>query len=180
MLHEIVLGSKIDDFKYIKAQRIVQNHDGSYFCLPYLEDGQFKLCFFNKYKSLFHENVSKILGIESTYIRPNDNYPNPLIDACFVNTRYKENQDPHKPLNSEIIMEEQMFVTVFFNQKNLMYGFLYDFKFKRMVSPNPFIIEMKRKPSQEKNFPLSSYFDDYHGRVIVVFRQGETVSVSPF
>lgn len=56
--YQIILGDKNNANKYVKASRIIENEDNSLFCIPYLEDGRFKICLFTTSKLLYHDNVS--------------------------------------------------------------------------------------------------------------------------
>lgn len=51
--------------------------------MPYLKEGQFKAILFNDEEELFDINISEMLDIKE-YNRPNDNFPFPHMDACFV------------------------------------------------------------------------------------------------
>jgi hypothetical protein len=117
--HEIFLGDNTEkdiSDKYIKAQRIIQNHDCTLFCVPYLEDGMFMLCFFTADKLLSKDNISKRLKLENHYIRPNDNFPNPLIDACFLDINFKFNKKGN-PVKENMI-NEKMLINVFLSHEN--------------------------------------------------------------
>jgi hypothetical protein len=126
---EAEIGEESNEAKYVKVQGIVENHNGTIFCVPYLEDGRFKLCFFDIKQILFHDNVSERLEIDKQYIKPNYNFPNPLISACFMNMQFKENRT-NRDVNTGIILDEKMFVNVFVNHRNLMLGYIFDFEKK--------------------------------------------------
>lgn len=68
---------------YIKAQKVVQNRTSSMFAVCYLMDGRFKVLTFTKEREVQDIDLSKKLGI-SEYTRPNDNFPYPHMDACFL------------------------------------------------------------------------------------------------
>jgi hypothetical protein len=68
---------------YIKAAKVIQNSKGSMFCVCYLKDGQFKALILNKQTELHDINLSKLLKI-TDYIRPNDNFPYPMMECCFL------------------------------------------------------------------------------------------------
>ena len=76
---------------YIKAQRIIQNYNGTEFCIPFLQNGQFYVLMFNEYMEKARHNISEHLGLGNEYIRPNDNFAYPMMDACFFNSKNKEN-----------------------------------------------------------------------------------------
>lgn len=69
---------------YIKVSKVIQNKMSSVFCAPYLKDGEFKVLIFNKETELHDINISQMLGINE-YNRPNDNFPYPHMDCCFIN-----------------------------------------------------------------------------------------------
>ena len=71
--------------EYIKAGKIIQNYNGSLFCVPYLRDGKFMLLVFDKKKKVNDVNLSSLMG-RTDYIRPNDNLPYPMMDACFIDS----------------------------------------------------------------------------------------------
>jgi hypothetical protein len=71
---------------YIKAAKIVQNFNGTVYCVPYLRNGKFWLLTFNTTKEIDNVNLSQKFGI-AQYIRPNDNLEFPMMDACFVDSR---------------------------------------------------------------------------------------------
>lgn len=68
---------------YIKAQKMVQNKMFSLFCVCYLKDGQFNAVLFNKDWEIMDINLSKTLKLDE-YNRPNDNFPYPHMDCCFL------------------------------------------------------------------------------------------------
>jgi hypothetical protein len=37
--------------------------------------------------------------------------------------------------------------------------------------------QLKAKPSQSKNFSLGTFFDDLRGKIIIIYRQGEAITV---
>lgn len=93
----------------------------------------FKLCIFSSEKELYHDNVSYRLGISHHYIRPNDNFPNPLINVAFINMDFKEYSLKNLYKNQGHKINEKMFVNVFINYKNVMKGYIYDFERKVMI-----------------------------------------------
>jgi hypothetical protein len=100
--------------------------------VPYLEDGMFMLCFFNAYKLLSKENISEELKLENYYIRPNDNFPNPLIDACFLDMNFKSN-NKGSPVKERVI-DEKMLINVFLSHENQISCFIYDRKENEKIS----------------------------------------------
>lgn len=68
---------------YIKASKIIQNKYGRKFCVPYLKDGTFNLLIFNKTEVLDDFNINENLQLNNS-TRPNDNFPYPMMDACFI------------------------------------------------------------------------------------------------
>lgn len=72
---------------YIKAANIVQNFDSMVYCVPYLKNGRFCLVIFNAKEKLDDVNLSNELNY-SYYIKPNDNLDFPMMDTCFVDSKY--------------------------------------------------------------------------------------------
>ena len=54
----INLGDQQNERTYIKAARIIQNYQGAMFCVPFLEDGLFKIQVFTKSKDMGRFDLS--------------------------------------------------------------------------------------------------------------------------
>lgn len=68
---------------YIKAAKIIQDKHGEMYCLPFLKDGTFHLLIFNKKTVITDFEINKELELDNQ-TRPNDNFPYPMMDACFL------------------------------------------------------------------------------------------------
>lgn len=68
---------------YVKCNKIIQNKLSSLLLLPYLLDGKFKVLIFDYDQEYFDLNLSEMLGFDE-YNRPNDNFPYPHMDGCFL------------------------------------------------------------------------------------------------
>lgn len=118
--------------------------------------------------------------MDGLYVRPNDNFPFPIMDACFTNLECQKNrQCCEKEEFDDIHIDEKLFINVFLSQTNQMVSYIFDIENKEMID-KPFIISLSKKASMEKNFPIGTFFDDKRGKVYVVFRQGELVTVDIF
>jgi hypothetical protein len=159
----IDLGDKDCPKKYIKAANIATNLDGNIFCVTYLEDGLFSVCIFEKSRHIKNVNISELIGIEKLYIRPNDNFPYPMMDACFVKIDL-ETRTQRSVINSQVfayailkepstrksgfqtmISEENLFITLFMNNDNEMKTFVYDF-FNHNIIRKPVTTKLRQKP----------------------------------
>jgi hypothetical protein len=72
---------------YIKAANIVQNFNSTTYCVPYLKNGRFCLVIFSNNRKFDDVNLSIKLKC-SYYIKPNDNLEFPMMDTCFVDSKY--------------------------------------------------------------------------------------------
>ena len=80
--------------EYIKAKEIIQNKNGDMFLCPYLNNGVFYLLIFDKEKVIKDLNVNDLVNSDQSYegelddrTRPNDNFPDPFINACFIKNK---------------------------------------------------------------------------------------------
>lgn len=138
---------------YIKAAKVIQDRHGEMYCLPYLCDGNFKLLVFNKWQVITDFNINAELEIDDQ-TRPNDNFPYPMMDACFI-----QNQN--------------LFVNVFHNSLHRVYTFRYSILQKRIVNGTIKQFDMEKKSGSSRNFPIGTFFDEKLGKVFFFFRQGE-------
>lgn len=68
---------------YIKCSKVLASKYGNLFVVPYLKDGQFKIYCYDKNHDIGDFNLSEMLDIKE-YNRPNDNFPYPMMDCCFL------------------------------------------------------------------------------------------------
>jgi len=69
--------------EYIKAKEVIQNSDASLFCCPYFDNGTFRLLVFDKDRVHRDFNINQAIKMD-TKTRPNDNFQEPMMSACFV------------------------------------------------------------------------------------------------
>jgi hypothetical protein len=69
--------------EHIKAKEIKQNEDGDIFLCPYFSHGSFHVLIFDKLKVIRDYNINESIKVD-TRTRPNDNFPDPFCNACFV------------------------------------------------------------------------------------------------
>lgn len=105
--------------------KIVQNSSGSIFCVPYLKDGVFHLKIFSATHELSDYCINDAIGLDNQ-TRPNDNFPHPMMDACFI-----ENND--------------IFINVFHSRQLKMYNMVYNFSKKRIIE-RPVMVEFAERP----------------------------------
>lgn len=140
---------------YIKAKEIIQNKDGSIFLCPYLNNGVFMLLIFDHEKVLLDYNINEAIGLDDK-TRPNDNFPDPFVNACFVDDG------------------DKIFINCFHSRELMLHHFIFS-RVKNMIdSP----IVKTKLPESTRNFPLSSYFDDEKQFVYIFFRQGESFMIN--
>jgi len=104
--------------------QIIQNEDGTIFCAPYLKDGIFNLLIFTSKGLIADYNINSALGLDNS-TRPNDNFPHPMMDACFI----KDNN---------------LFINVFMTKGLNMYTMIFNFK-KQRIAEKPIIIPFQKK-----------------------------------
>ena len=144
----IVFSHKIEG-NYIKASTIIQNKNGNKFCIPYLKDGTFNLLIFNKNDVLDDFNINENLKLDNS-TRPNDNFPFPMMDACFIQNEY-------------------LFVNIFMNKSRKMITFIYSSGNKDFFKS--YVIEiLPDNPGVQRNFPLGTFYDDKRKQVYMFFR----------
>ena len=95
--------------EYIKASHVTQNDDGDKFCLPYYDNGLFKIHFFDQHEDTLDifEDINEQLGIDEKS-RPPVGLANPMI-------------------NVEFIKDHTVFVNLFHTQSTTNWHFFYDF-----------------------------------------------------
>lgn len=153
--------------EYIKAANIVQNFNGSVFCVPYLKDGEFNVVTFTTRRLLDDVNLSKKLNY-SIYIRPNDNLEFPMIDACFVDA--KNIQGENLILTGpERKRQQKIFINMFITKTCNMASIIYDYQTAQITTEEA-ITEIQQTNGVHKNFPIGTFFDEKRFMVYVVYR----------
>ena len=71
--------------QFLRADEIVQNKEGNIFCLPYYDNGLFKIHFFNQHEDTLDlfEDINEQLGIDEKS-RPPVGLANPMINVEFI------------------------------------------------------------------------------------------------
>lgn len=136
---------------YVKVFKVVQNKHGTLFCVPFLLDGQFHVNCYSKSKDHFSINLNQLLKIKE-YTRPNDNFPYPMMDACFI----KDNI---------------LFVNIYRATIRQMMVIQIDSVTGKLVE-TPFTKDFDCVAGSQRNFPLGTYFDETRNQVYMIFRQG--------
>ena len=91
--------------KGLRIKDIEQNAQGTQFCLAYIDDGIFKLKVFDRSKIITEFDINSALKIDnSTW--PLNFISEPMINCCFINP-------------------ETIFVTLFHNQTQMNWHFIY-------------------------------------------------------
>jgi hypothetical protein len=106
----------------------------------------FHLLVFDKRKVIRDFNINEAIEIDNK-TRPNDNFPDPYINAVFV-------------------ADDKIFINVFHSKTLMMYHFLYDYHENAIVSP----VIKTELPASTRNFPMSSYYDDEKQFVYIFYR----------
>jgi hypothetical protein len=106
----------------------------------------FRLLIFNKRKVIDDFNINEAIGIDDK-TRPNDNFPDPFVNACFV-------------------AEDKIFINVFHSKNLSMHHFLYNYHEKIIDS----LVIKTELPASTRNFPVSSYYDDEKQFVYIFYR----------
>lgn len=149
---------------YIKAANIIQNFNGQVFCVPFLRDGQFNVVIFNTKRMLKMINLSEHLGINS-YIRPNDNMPYPMMDACFVDKLKVHDEMPH----FQRFEQEQLFVNMFVPKTQKVISLKICYK-SGIILTSPIETEIEHQEGGHTNFPISTLYDENRFHMHIVFR----------
>jgi len=84
-----------------------------YLC-PYLNNGVFNLLIFDKDKILNNLNINDLIGIDDK-TRPNDNFPDPFMNSCFID-------------------RGKVFINVFHSKLLCMYHFTYSYFDSKITS----------------------------------------------
>ena len=95
-------------------------------------DGMFHLLIFDKKKVINNVNLSEMMG-RTDYIRPNDNLPYPMMDACFIDNTHIMGQSA-KMTNNKRIEGLRVFVNMFITRSNEIISFIYDFYTNSIVT----------------------------------------------
>ena len=140
---------------YIKAKEIIQNKQGDLYLCPYLNNGVFKVLVFDKNQVLLDYNINEAIELDDK-TRPNDNFPDPLVNACFVDDG------------------DKIFINCFHSRELTMHHFIFSKVKNAIDSP----IVKTKLPESTRNFPISSYFDDEKQFVYIFFRQGESFMIN--
>ena len=143
------------------------------FCVPFLEDGLFKVQMFTKCKDMGRFDISQKLEIDNLYIKPNDNFSYPMMDACFV---YESIDAKKGALQSQLKSEETLYITVFQNKENIVKFLQFDYFYDQIVS-EVLTAKLPSKSVQDKNFPIGTFFDLRRKKIYAFFRQGESFTI---
>jgi len=142
---------------YIKAKEIVQNTEGDMFLCPYLNDGVFNLLIFDKKKVVKDLNINEFTkglqqqGSEQVEIddktRPNDNFPDPFCNACFIDNT-------------------SVFINLYHSKTSCMWHFTYSIVENKIASQ----IVKTELLDNTRDFPLACYYDETRNYVFIFFR----------
>lgn len=120
-----------------------------------MNNGVFKVLVFDKQQVLLDYNINEAIELDDK-TRPNDNFPDPLVNACFVDDG------------------DKIFINCFHSRELTMHHFIFSKVKNAIDSP----IVKTKLPESTRNFPISSYFDDEKQFVYIFFRQGESFMIN--
>lgn len=100
--------------------------------MPYLKDGCYSLLVFNQSKVLDDIDLSQKMQL-GLYIKPNDNLPFPMMDACFYDIKNLED-DLSMHSATERRKKEKLFVTMFLGKDNKLMSLTYCYFSQQIIS----------------------------------------------
>lgn len=143
--------------EFLRADEIVQNQCGSIFCLPYYDNGFFKILTFSlkdKQLDLFHDINSQI-GIDLKS-QPPLNFNFPLIYCMFLD-------------------ETTLFVNLYDSLEKNHWYFRYNYVKQDFVRGEAKFIKLKQPVNLD--FPIGHFYDNQKDEIYCIYRHGTCVTI---
>ena len=142
-----------DPKSYIKMKNMAQTKCGKFYCVGYLDNGNFRLRTFEKEQRdeatiLAHDfDISKLVGLD------NSTMPNRGLSDPFIVT--------------EFITKDRIFISLFDNSNLEAYHMLFDVPNKKLVDKP---VKFKILNTQKENHPVNCFFNEEREEVYVFYR----------
>lgn len=147
---------------YIKLKEVEQNDAGDFYCIAYINDGNFRLRTFGEVpKDSMQEitdaelDINKELDLDD-HTMPIDNFPDPFITCCFINN-------------------DLIYVNLYHTATTTHHCFVYNHK-TRVIS-SKLAIQMY---SNNQNFPYKCFYSADDNEVFSFYRQGQALRIPIF
>ena len=145
---------------FIRLKEVEQNSTGKKYAFVYIDDGNFKMRYFDKKQRTNDEiartevDINKLIGINN-FTMPIQGFADPFIVCTFIT-------------------DDLIFIALFYNATLTHYHFIYDCS-KRKIHGKVFSTNLQ---CTKKNFPYKSFYNDQDNMVYIFYRQGQAINVN--
>ena len=137
---------------FIRTKEVSQNSSGEKYAIVFIDDGNFRLRYFDKVERSEEEiqqqqvNINKLLGINN-YTMPIYTFTDPFITCCFIT-------------------DDLIFCALFYNSTLEHYHFIYNTRTRKLESG---YVKTKLNCTK-KNFPYKSFYNEKDHLIHLFYR----------